>query len=175
MIRSVLCITLAAGLLAGCDRSTETTTAPPPSESTNLAWKLDVVPASYTQLGQTKTGAATGDTITVHGRIGGRVDPMMTEYASFIMADLTLQHCGQTGDDGCPTPWDYCCTPREDLIAGTASVQLMDESGEVLELDLTAHGFSPLDEVVVVGTVAERPAPDVFVIHATGIHRLRGG
>ena len=53
-------------------------------------------------------------------------------------------------------------------------MQLVGADGRVLELDLTEHGFSLLDDVVVVGTVGPRPSDDILIIKATGIYRVDG-
>ena len=45
---------------------------------------------------------------------------------------------------------------------------------EPMTIDLTSHAIEPLDEVVIVGTVGPRPTEEVFVIHASKLHRVSG-
>ena len=66
------------------------------------------------------------------------------------------------------------CEPRASITANSATVQLVDADGNPITADLTAAGFAPLDEVIVVGTVAARPSPEVLTIRATAIHRVGG-
>ncbi|MCA9312472.1 MAG: hypothetical protein KDA21_14760, partial [Phycisphaerales bacterium] len=73
------------------------------------------------------------------------------------------------------TPWDYCCEPSDSLVANSATIQLVGENGQTLEVDPVAAGLNPLDEVVVVGTVGPRPSPTVLTVKATGVHRIEPG
>lgn len=50
----------------------------------------------------------------------------------------------------------------------------MDDTGTTRALDLGDYGLAPLDEVVVVDTVAPRPTDAVLVIRAERIHRVGG-
>ena len=83
------------------------------------------------------------------------------------------RECADLGQS-CPKPWDYCCETPESLKSNSVTVQIVDASNETVRVDLSRHGFKPLDEVVVVGTVGPRPNPEVFVIKAEKIHRVSG-
>ena len=62
---------------------------------------------------------------------------------------------------------------RPDRIASlSCSVQVVDTEGRPLAINLQESGIKPLDEVIVVGTVAPRPNEEVLVVRATGIHRV---
>lgn len=160
---------LALGLGA-CKEEAATTTgaaAPIPAE-----WRLASMPDDALGVKAAKDAAAEGDTVTVRGIIGGRKDAMNKDSAFFVMVDPGLENICLSDDDHCATPWDYCCAKPEDVQANSATVQLVDADGNPLEFDLSKQGIAPLDEVVVVGTVAARPSPQVLTIRATGLHRV---
>ncbi len=74
------------------------------------------------------------------------------------------------GEEGCRTPWDYCCTPKDELLANTAIVRVAGPDGQALKGDLrTLKGLDSLKVVIVKGIVGPRPDPAVLVIDATGI------
>lgn len=161
--------------LAGCNESSSSTSSGGSSGAapTSSAWRLASMPDGAVNVRQAKDTASEGDTVAIRGFIGGRKDALATDTATFVMIDTEVHNpCVEGGEDHCPTPWDYCCTPLEDRQANMATVQLVDETGAPMEFDLSAQGISPLDEVVVVGTVAARPSPQVLTIRATGLHRV---
>lgn len=142
------------------------------------AWLLASAPqGDVMSVAQAKADATEGQTIMVLGRIGGRMEPLSSDSAVFVIVDMEILHCGQMGEkDHCPTPWDYCCEPPDNLAANSATVQLVNaEAGDALEdVDPIAAGLEPLDEVIIVGTVGPRPSPEVLTIQATGVHRKSG-
>ena len=161
--------------LAGCNENSSTTSTGGSSGAapTSSAWRLASMPEGTVNVRQAKDTASEGDTVAIRGIIGGRKDALATDTATFVMIDEAVHNpCVADEDDHCPTPWDYCCTPVEDRQANMATVQLVDENGAPMEFDLSAQGISPLDEVVVVGTVAARPSPQILTIRATGLHRV---
>ncbi|UYV12148.1 MAG: hypothetical protein NCW75_12700 [Phycisphaera sp.] len=164
---------LAFGVVA-CQEEAAPTTGDSTSSAapTTANWQLASMPADAQGVKAIKDTAAEGDTVTVRGIIGGRKDALSTDSAFFVMVDPGLENICTSEDDHCATPWDYCCAMPEDVQANSATVQLVDADGNPLEFDLSAQGVSPLDEVVVVGTVAARPTPQVLTIRATGLHRV---
>ncbi len=155
-----------ASLIVGCGRSgttTITTTAPD--------WIVAEAPTGDVSVSQAKAQAAEGEAIVIKGRIGGRRDPISADAATFILVDVAIPSCDQIPGDKCPTPWDYCCEPSESMAAGTATVQIVDETGHVRHVDLKTLGLKPLDTVIVTGTVAARPNPQTLVIKGHTLHR----
>ncbi len=134
---------------------------------------LAAMPDDVVDIATAKPGLAEGETVALRGRIGGTRAPMTGESGTFIMMDLGPKYC--LPDEGCPTPWDYCCTPGDVKVASNATVQLVAADGTPLAADFAALGLEPLDEVVVVGTVGPRPDPGVLVVRATGVHEVSGG
>ena len=160
---------VSAVLLAGCGGSAETnlTTGETPS------WLVAEQPSGARPVTAVKETAREGDQVVIRGRIGGRADPMSADLAVFVMMDPAIKSCSDLGQS-CPKPWDYCCETPESLKTNSVTVQIVDASNETVRVDLSRHGFKPLDEVVVVGTVGPRPNPEVFVIKAEKIHRVSG-
>ncbi len=135
------------------------------TQQTASDWLADGEPTGAAALAD-----AAGDAVLVRARIGGRAEPMSPDSPVFLVVDLSLKHCGELPGDNCPMPWDYCCEPRDSLTANSATVQLVDDAGSPLAVDLT-QSLEPLDVVVIEGVVGPRPSPEVLTIKATKIHR----
>ncbi len=48
---------------------------------------------------------------SLSGRIGGSEKPFVDGLAAFTIVDLKVPYCAD--DEGCPTPWDYCCNQKD--------------------------------------------------------------
>jgi hypothetical protein len=132
---------------------------------------VEAVPAEAVELAAAKTTAKAGDTVVVHGRIGGSRDPFIEDRAIFTLADMSMKTCSERHGDGCKTPWDYCCEPSEAVVANTATVQVVDAQGKVLKAGLNgAGGLKPMVEVVVKGRVSQKPDDKILVIDAAVIY-----
>lgn len=169
----VLPAVLFALLLMGCGEEPTASTPAPAGEKP--AWLLDAAPPDARSIVEAKAAAKEGDVVAVRGRIGGRAEPISAESPVFQLMDLAVPHCGQIPGDTCPTPWDYCCEPRDNLTAHAATVQVVDADGRPIADSPARHGLAPLDEVVVVGTVAPRPDDRVLTIRARGVYRTPHG
>lgn len=128
-------------------------------------------PADAKPVAEVKKHAAVGDAVVLVGRIGGQLEPFVENRAMFLLADRSLPMCSDRGDDHCPTPWDACCEPREDITAKTTTIQVVDGQGKPIKRGLNnANGLKPLAEVVVKGTVALKPDEKTMVVNATAIY-----
>lgn len=168
------CATLAATLaclllIAGCG---ESSSGAGPAETAE--WLIADEPAGALTVARAKSDASEGDTITVRGRVGGRVDPISRESPLFTIVDLEIPHCGEIKGDACPTPWDYCCEPGETMKKHSATVLIVGDDNHPITGDPASAGLKPLDEVVVVGVVGARPSGDVLLIRARAVHRVGG-
>lgn len=133
---------------------------------------VDAAPEGGRGVGEVKADTeVTGDVVIV-GRIGGRVEPFVPGAAMFLITDAKLLSCDQMGEkDHCKTPWDYCCEPRDSLLANTATVQVVGEDGKPLALGLKdVSGLKPLVTVTVVGSVAAREDGGTLVVNAKHIY-----
>jgi hypothetical protein len=110
-----------------------------------------------------------GDVVVLRGRVGGSREPFVPGRAVLTIVGRGLGACSDTPGDSCATPWDYCCETREDILANSVTVQVVEEKGRVLRTDLKGRrGLKELADVVVVGKVATSDARAV-VVNATGL------
>jgi hypothetical protein len=179
MTRAVILSISLVLLTAGCTGGTGSDTIPAPAAVTSLPASafLAAAPAGAKPLPEVKKSAKKGDTLTFVARIGGRLEPFVAGRAMMIVIDTTIPSCAEMGDeDHCPTPWDYCCEPKDSLTAGTATVQFVGTDGKPLAVSIQGlGGLEPLATVTVTGVVAEKDESGVFVVNATGVHVAKKG
>jgi hypothetical protein len=164
---------LAALTLAACDKQPAGAPAKPatPAAATLPA---NIILASAPEHAQSvveaKASAKPGDTVTIHGRLGGSDEPFINNRAIFTIVDTAVPACADSPADTCKTPWDYCCEDPTDLAKKTATVQLVGPDGQPLKMDVKGKaGLAPLAEVFIVGKVRPRDNADILVVDATGL------
>lgn len=117
-------------------------------------------------------GAKVGQAVTVRGVIGGRKVAFVNGRAIVLLIDEAMSYC--VPEEGCPTPWDYCCTPKNQLVANTLTVQVTDDDGQPISSSLQGvHGLRELATVIVEGVV--RSTEGSVVLDATRIHLAEDG
>lgn len=165
-----------AGLIVGCEQKTaapqEQTAQPATAAAAALPAGLFVATAPDGARGvhELKADADAQQEVVVHGRIGGSRAPFVDGVAVFLLADSDMKSCAEEPGDQCPTPWDYCCEPRDSLTANTLTVQVVGADGKPLRLSLDGqHGLKPLQEITVVGDVALRDG-QALVVNAKRIY-----
>ena len=164
---------LSVPLLAACSKSEQSSTTQANQQSAaSSTWLLVSAPSNDRAVADVKSNATDGEQVTVRGYIGGRLEPITHDSPVFVITDSSIPDCNRLHPGHCDTPWDYCCETPESLAANTATVQLVDASGAPLNVDPIASGLDPLDEIIVVGTVAPRPDKSILTILATGVHIL---
>lgn len=132
---------------------------------------LAEAPADALDVAEAKNAAQVGERVVVRGLIGGRREPFVAERAMFQLVDTSLPTCADKHGDGCPTPWDYCCEPKDQITAKSATVQITDGEGKPLALSLKGtRGLEPMARVIVRGVVAQRPDENVMIVNADGIY-----
>ncbi len=99
--------------------------------------------------------------------VAGRVKDVTRGFAAFKLIDASLKWCAL--DEGCPTPWDYCCTDPELVRAGTIAVELHDARGAPVAAE--DSGVRPLDYVVVKGRLQATESGGVFLVADGGWDR----
>lgn len=168
-LASVLCLAL-----AGCnDQDAETSSGNGAQSSANdSAWLAPDRPAEWIEVGAAKQTVEAGETVTLRGRIGGRAQPITADSPAFIIMDVSVPSCADIEGDNCSQPWDYCCEPAESITANSATIIVLNESGDPTEADLIGAGLQPLDEVIVTGTVDARPNQGVLTVRATKVHKV---
>jgi len=170
--RSPLCLAallLLATSVTGCG---EQNTTLPDSTAGSPGWLVEAAPADAVSVKQAKASSEAGDTITMRGRIGGRMEPIAGDSPVFTVMDLSVPSCADIGEDHCPKPWDYCCEAPESVRENAATVQIIGADGTPVSTSLTDAGLAPLDEVIVMGRVGARPSPDTLTIQASQVHRV---
>jgi len=121
-------------------------------------------PGALTVLAAKAGGPA--EKVAVTGRVAG----IVPGFVVFTLMDMSLPYCGEKNkEDGCKTPWDYCCESTLTRSANALLVEVRGADGkplaapEVPELRL-------LDQVSVAGRVIKDDHGN-HVMLATGWHR----
>jgi hypothetical protein len=131
---------------------------------------LEKAPEPAPDVVDAKKGLKKGDKIVLKGRIGGSKAPFVKERAVFTLVGRGIKACNEIPGDNCPIPWDYCCSPRAEITAHSATIQITDAKGMPLRTDIKGRwAIKELSELIVVGTVAEVRG-DAMVVNATGVH-----
>ena len=109
--------------------------------------------------------------MTLVGLIGGSSDPFVDGMAAFTIVDAKVPYCA--ADEGCPTPWDYCCQ-TEAVKENIATVKIVDESGKPVMSD--ARKLLKVKELstVTVQGKAKRDPQGNLAIHATKLFVREG-
>lgn len=130
----------------------------------------DDEPDDVKDIPDAKRNVEAGDEVTIRGRIGGRTQPFIDGRAIFTIVGPGPPACSDLPDDHCTTPWDYCCAPRAELRANTATIQLADENGAPLRTDIKGrNGIRELSDLTIRGTVVA--AKDgALIVKATKIY-----
>lgn len=160
--------------LAACDRSSATNggdvTAPKAEAAVPPGLFVDAAPSGAREVIPAKQQAQAGESIVIHGRIGGSRSPFVEGRAIFTLADMSLPPCSDNPDDACATPWDYCCEPVDKLKKGTITVQVADEAGAPLRVTLESRGgLRPLAEVTIEGRIAQKMGDGAMILNASRI------
>ncbi len=135
----------------------------------------DTLPEDAKDVSQARKAATlkVGDDVVLQGRIGGSKEPFVAGRAVFTLMGRGLKPCNENPDDRCSMPWDYCCESRDDIVANSVTVQVVDAKGRILRTDMKGRrALKELSEIVVTGKVASASA-GVVIVNATSIHEVR--
>ena len=158
-------------ILVGCSDDRPASTQPVKSDPAGQKFMLSDEPPAVQGVMELRKNAKNGDEVAVVGRIGGSTEPFLDGRAGFTIVDVSFKPCNERDGDECPTPWDYCCDPKELLTTGTISVKFTDEQGKTLATDARKLlGLKELNTVVVKGK-AQRDSDGNLVVLATGLYR----
>jgi len=139
--------------LAGCNGGGSTAADGGGAESgggePGTRYVVDQEPAGAMPVGEARGAAGDAQSVTLVGRIGGSKEPFVDGLAAFTIVDPSVPHCA--AEEGCPTPWDYCCT-QDQVRENIATVKVVDESGSPVVGDARELlGVNELAMVVVSG------------------------
>ena len=159
----LLVLTLVATIGCGGSEELQNANGGSPESSPYMA---SSEPENAIPVGQARESAEDDQSVTLVGRIGGSSKPFVDGLAAFTIVDPKVPYCSP--DEGCPTPWDYCCT--QDQVKGNiATVKIVDESGNPIEDDARKLlGAKELSTVVVQGT-AKRDSEGNLTIAASKV------
>jgi hypothetical protein len=133
--------------LAGC-ASEEGATQSAGRGETN-AYLVAAEPAGAASVGDARKSTKDDDEVVLVGRIGGSAEPFVDGMAAFTIVDLKVPHC--SAEEGCPTPWDYCCE-QDQVKENIATVKVVDKQGKPVSQDARQLlGVKELATVVVHG------------------------
>lgn len=137
-------------LVVGCGTSDvgQTAVAPQPSAD-GQQFVTTTEPADAVPVGTARESVQGEQEVALVGRIGGSAEPFVDGLAAFTIVDPKVPHC--SADEGCPTPWDYCCT-QDQVKDNIATVKVVDESGKPVAEDARQLlGVKELSTVVIQG------------------------
>jgi hypothetical protein len=158
-------LTLAAVLATGCTKSNEPADQKGGATTPDAAYLLVEMPADAQAVEQARKVSQDDEVVAVEGRIGGSAKPFVDGIAAFTIVDPKLQWCAE--DEGCPTPWDYCCA---DKAGKTAMVKVVGPDGQPVSKDARELlGVKELSKVVVRGK-AQRDDQGNLTVLAEKVH-----
>ena len=135
---------------AGCNSSPVAPESDTKGGSGNSQYLADVEPEGALPVGEARKSVMDAQAVTLVGVIGGSSEPFVDGLAAFTIVDAKVPYC--SADEGCPTPWDYCCT--QDQVKGNiATVKIVDDAGKPVDADARKIlNVKELSTVVVQGT-----------------------
>lgn len=162
---------LSLSLMAvGCESSKVATSTDDGGVASSSLYVSETEPIGAMPVGEAREKAADGQEVTLVGLIGGSSEPFVDGLAAFTIVDEKVPHCAV--DEGCPTPWDYCCESNS-VKDNIATVKIVDESGKPVTQDarkilsvkelstVVVHGIAKRDDqgnlTVAVNEVFVRP------------------
>lgn len=150
MLRTILGLSTSATLLVGlvgCGKTESTSTAETTSPKSNYVAEAE--PAGAVPVGEARKTSKDQEDVVLVGRIGGSVKPFVDGIAAFTIVDPSIKYCAD--EEGCPTPWDYCCN-QDEVKDNIAMVKVVDEKGKPVPEDARKLlGVKELATVVVHG------------------------
>ncbi len=165
---ALMSLTLA---IVGCGHSatvptTQTTTTPAAASAAGTDMLLSEQPVDAKPVAEVRESAEDGVDVTILGRIGGGTSPWVDGRAAFTIVDPKLEPCKPS--EGCPTPWDYCCS-TDQLPKNRAMIKVVDAAGGTVEQDARKLlGVKELQTVVVKGKAKRDEAGNLTVL-ASGV------
>ena len=155
-----------ASVLVGCGSGAKAPPAASGPSAEGAKYVLAAEPADAKGVKELKADAKDGDEIVIEGRIGGDEKPWNDGQAAVMVVDKSLNPC--SAEEGCPTPWDYCCSLNE-LPSCKALVKIVDADGKTVASDAkTLLGVKELTTVVIKGKAKKDEAGNLTVL-ASGV------
>lgn len=100
----------------------------------------------------------------------GRIYDITKGYTVFRIMDIAMDYCGQINkEDGCKTPWDFCCDTKDDIAANSLLVEMRGADGKPLKSP-SLPGCRLLDHVKLTGELIKDEHGNLVLL-ASGIFR----
>lgn len=160
-----------AAVVVGCGQTTiapapQSTSATPAASAGGAEVLLHEQPVDAKPVGDVRESAEDGIEVTILGRIGGGANPWVDGRAAFTIVDPKVEPCHPS--EGCPTPWDYCCS-TDQIPKNRAMIKVVDAAGGTVEQDARQFlGLKELQTVVVKGKAKRDEAGNLTVL-ANGV------
>jgi len=164
---------LAIPTMTGCRKSDDPEEAAGAASAASLpaGLFLAAAPGEPVPVKQAKAQAREGDEVVVRAVVGGEVNVFVDGRAIMKVIDTEMKNLCLSEDDGCKTPWDYCCSTTEELQPHRATVRVVDAEGKTLKVSLKGAGqIEEMKTLVVKGVVAKGSDEKNLVIDAKGIY-----
>lgn len=145
-----------------------------PSELFTLFQPIDAS-AVLSPIPELRMNVSPGDEVVFMAKVMGSETPFVEGRALMVVGDEgTITSCDlMAEDDHCKTPWDACCDTRTAVLAGTATIQVLDAEGKVLRHGFRGvEGLKELSRVRVRGIVAPMSNEKALIVNATAIEVL---
>lgn len=136
----------------GCSPAEVATTpeSDPATAATGSDYLATSEPAGAVGVGEARQQSENDEAVTLVGVVGGRTQPFVDGLAAFTIVDPKVPYCAP--DEGCATPWDYCCE-TEAVKDNIATVKVVDAEGKPVATDARELlNVKELSTVVVEGT-----------------------
>ena len=154
-MKMIVCLSfsLVVLLAVGCKDGTGVAEGPSHSrydlESEKTQYEAETEPVGAMPVGEAREKTEDGQDVTLVGLIGGSSEPFVKGLAAFTIVDPKVPYCAP--DEGCPTPWDYCCE-TDAVKQNIATVKIVDDSGKPVTQDAREFlNVKELSTVVVKG------------------------
>jgi hypothetical protein len=157
-------------LVIGCGGKDSTSAPVAAQTGPNAAGKkylLTAEPPEAKTVKEVRNEAKNGDLVVILGHIGGEKKPWVEGRAAFWIVDPSIKPCPP--DENCPTPWDCCCTAREDIVKAMATIKIVDEQGQSLPVDARELLGVKESQMLVVRGRAKRDEQGNLVVLADGV------
>ena len=139
-------------LVVGCGGSEDATSLPGDAMNDRGAssqYVAESEPTGAVPVGEARTNVEDEESVTLIGIVGGSAKPFVDGLAAFTIVDPKVSYCA--ADEGCPTPWDYCCT-TDQVKDNIATVKVVDDAGNPVASDARSLlNVKELSTVVVQG------------------------
>ncbi|EMI19880.1 signal peptide protein [Rhodopirellula maiorica SM1] len=136
--------------IAGCNPATETAATQDGNAAEQSQFISATEPEGAMAVGDARQSVEDDQSVTLVGLIGGSSKPFVEGLAAFTIVDAKVPYCAP--DEGCPTPWDYCCETNA-VKDNIATVKVVDENGKPVASDARELlNVKELSTVVVQGT-----------------------